>query len=136
MSGMIDGEPLAWAGSDRVIVPMPEVIDQNSCAKLGSALTGGLKQVIADFTATRWCDSSGVRELLLAYKRAADVNIEISAVVVSPTVRRVFALAGLDELMPVYESLHAALAASAAPDEPRLDQRGSPGRPVEPDWWS
>jgi anti-sigma B factor antagonist len=140
MSGTIDGEPLAWAGSDRVIVPMPEAIDENNCAQVGSkldlALIRGVRKVIADFTATRFCDSSGVRELLLAYKRAVDVDIEISAVIVSPNVQRVFTLAGLDDLMPVYESLAAALAASMAPDEPRLDQRDSPGRSIEPDWWS
>jgi anti-sigma B factor antagonist len=134
MSRIIDDEPLAWAGSDRVIVPMPEEIDMNNCAQVASkldlALIRGVTTVIADFTGTRFCDSSGVRELVLAHRRAVDMNIEITAAVISPTVLRIFGLAGLDELMPVYTSLSAALTASVAsgglfPDQP--DWSDQPG---------
>jgi anti-sigma B factor antagonist len=137
MSGMIDGEPLAWAGSDRVIVPMPEEIDVSNCAQIASkldlALIRGVTKVIADFTGTRFCDSSGVRELVLARSRAVDMNVEISAAVASPAVLRAFGLAGLDELISVYPSLRAALDASVASSGLFTDRRDSPGQPTGSD---
>jgi anti-sigma B factor antagonist len=137
MSEMIDGEPLAWAGSDRVIVPMPGQIDVSNCAqvalKLDLALIRGVATVIADFTGTRSCDSSGVQELVRAHSRAVDMNVGICAVVISPGVLRTFALARVDELMPVYPSLRAALDASVASGGLFPDRRDSPGLPVGSD---
>jgi anti-sigma B factor antagonist len=127
MSGIFDGEPLAWVGSDRVIVPMPEEIDVSNCAQVASkldlALIRGVTKVIADFSGTRFLDSSGVRELVRARSLAVDMNVELSAVVISPAVLRVLELAGLDKLIPVYPSLRAALDVSVAsygllPDRP------------------
>jgi len=116
---MNDGEPLAGAaGSDHVVVAMPGEIDmQNSarvCDQLNLAFLRGVAMVIADFTATSFCDSSGVRELALARRRAVDMNVELRAVVASAAVLRAFALTGLDQLMPVYASMEAALGAGPA----------------------
>ena len=111
---MNDGEPLAWSGSDRVIVAMPEEIDANNAAQvrewLNLALLRGVALVIADLSGTRFCDSSGVSELAQAHRRAVDMNVELRATAGAATVLRVFELAGLDQILPVYTSLDAALA--------------------------
>ena len=56
-----------FSGSDRVVVPMPEEIDAANSAQLGErlnlALLLGVPLVIADFTQTRFSDTSGAREL-------------------------------------------------------------------------
>jgi len=116
-----------FSGSDRVVVPMPEEIDAANSVQLGErlnlALLLGVPLVIADFTQTRFSDTSGARELALARGLAAEMKVELRAVVTSASVLRAFELAGLDELPPVYPSLDAALAASPASDDLRLLQR-------------
>jgi len=115
---MNDAEALEWAGSDRVIVAMPEEIDiTNSarvCQQLNLAFLRGVAMVVADFTATRLCDSSGARELALAHGRAIDMNVELRAVVASAAVLRVFELTGLSHVLPVYTSREAALSTGAS----------------------
>jgi anti-sigma B factor antagonist len=128
---MNDDESPAWAGSDHVVVAMPHEIDINNSAEIGYrlnlALLGGVGMVIADFTATTFTDSSGIRELALARRRAVDMNVELRAVIVSPTVLRTFALAGLDEVLPVYASMDTALAGPPAFHDTRATSRLSSG---------
>ena len=80
----------------------------------------GVRAVIADMSRTRFCDSSGIRYLLLASDRAAELNAEFRLVVQSTTVLRAFGLLGIDRLLAVYPSMEAALsnAAVAAKEEP------------------
>lgn len=118
---MSDGAAFASAGSDRAIVAMPEAIDITNSAQISEqlnlALLRGVALVVADFTPTSFCDSSGVRELALARKRAAGMHVDLRAVVPSAVVLRAFELAGLDGLLPVYASLAAALDGGPAPGD-------------------
>jgi len=127
---MTDGEPLASSGGDRVVVPMPEEIDVSNSAQVGErlnlALLRGVPMVIADFTQTRFSDISGAQVLALVRGLAAELNVGLRAVVASAAVLRAFELAGLDELVPVYPSLAAALVASPASDDLRLVHRDLP----------
>jgi anti-sigma B factor antagonist len=72
-----------------------------------------VETVIADMTATVFCDSSGVHAIMHAYESAAARDIRMR-LAVSPTtsVRRVLELIGVSRLMPVYPSLKEALEAS------------------------
>lgn len=122
---MDDGErPVRAAGP--VVVAMPEEIDINNSSQVGRqlslALLAGATTVIVDFTATTFCGSSGIMEVALAHRQAADMNAELRLVAPSDAVLRVMALTGLDKLAPVYQSLGAALdahsAAEPAPSPP------------------
>jgi anti-sigma B factor antagonist len=133
---MNDDESPAWAGSDHVVVAMPHEIDINNSAEIGYqlnlALLRGVGMVIADFTATTFSDSSGIRELALARRRASDMNVELRAVFVSPPVLRTFALAGLDQVLPVYASLETALVGTPVSDDIQASSKpvlgnGEPG---------
>ena len=82
---------------------------------MGSALVSGFTVVVADMTATTFCDSSGARILVLAWEQAAVNGIDLRIVVPAAAVRRGFALMGLDGFLPFYPSLSAALTAHPAP---------------------
>ena len=60
------------------VVTLPVTVDtaasRSLCGQLGSALASATT-VIADMTATRSCDSSGARILLLAQEQAAATGV-------------------------------------------------------------
>jgi anti-anti-sigma factor len=95
------------------VVTLPGSIDFSSARRLGgelgSVLASGVTTVIADMTATTFCDSSGARILVAASEQAAANNIEMLLVVPSTFVLRALALMGLDRV-PVYLTLDGALA--------------------------
>ena len=72
-------------------------------------MASGVTTVIADMTATTFCDSSGARILVAACEQAAADNIEMRLVVPSAFVLRALRLMGLGGL-PVYLTLDGALA--------------------------
>jgi anti-sigma B factor antagonist len=125
------------------IVTLPDEIDITNAQSVGdelrSAFGQGVQAVIADMTRTRFCDSSGVRYLLLASDRAAELSADFRLVVQSPAVLRVFHVLGVDRLLALYPSLEAALSNSAnaaAQEEPgpraltRAHSASTGGRPV------
>ena len=100
------------------VLALPAEIDTTSarrlCGEVGAALISGASVVVADMTATTFCDSSGARILVLAWEQAAMNDIELRIVVPSAAVRRGFALMGIDGFLPFYPSLSAALEAEPA----------------------
>lgn len=95
------------------VVTLPAKVDtaasRRLCGQLGSALASAAT-VIADMTATRICESSGVHLLLLAQEQATATGVELRLVVPSAAVLRTLAVTGADWLLPVYPSLEDALA--------------------------
>ena len=99
-----------------VIVPLPAEIDiSNSAsvgAELGAACASGAGVVVADLTATAFCDSSGIRYLLLAHDEAAAHDAELRlAVQPDGMVLRMLTLMGLHHVLRVHVSLDEAMAA-------------------------
>ena len=108
------------------IVTAPEEIDITNAPELRSALleaaARGHGTLVADMTRTRFCDSSGLHTLLAAHKRAHAEGSELLLVMTSPPVLRVFALAGIDHMIPNFTSLdealtHRSVNGSAAPGQ-------------------
>jgi anti-anti-sigma regulatory factor len=63
----------------------------------------GAPVIVADFTATTFCDSAGLRRLILIHKRAAVRDIELRlAVTPGGAVARVIELMGVDRRLLVY----------------------------------
>ena len=100
------------------VLTLPAEIDITNArrlsAEVNSALVSGATVVVADMTATTFCDSAGARTLVLAWEEAAVNGIELRIVVPSAAVRRGFALMGLGGFLPFYPSLSAALTAEPA----------------------
>jgi anti-sigma B factor antagonist len=101
-----------------VVVALPAEIDMASADRvgqqIGAAFAPGVKTVIADMTATRFCDSSGISVLVRAHKQAAANGTQLQLVVQSPVVLRSLRLVQLEDLLPIYPTLSQALAAGPA----------------------
>ncbi|HEV2377863.1 MAG TPA: STAS domain-containing protein [Streptosporangiaceae bacterium] len=97
-----------------VVVALPAEMDMANAGhlaqQLGSALAPGVKTVIADMTATTFCDSSGISVLVRAHRQAAANRTELRLVVPFPAVLRALTLVQLDQLLPIYPCLSEALA--------------------------
>jgi anti-sigma B factor antagonist len=99
-----------------VIVPLPAEIDISNSesvgAELGAACASGAGVVVADLTATAFCDSSGIRYLLLAHDAAAAHDAELRlAVQPDGAVLRMLTMMGLHRILQVHVSLDEATAA-------------------------
>jgi len=98
-----------------VVVALPAEIDMASADRvgqqLGAAFAPGVKTVIADMTATRFCDSSGISALVRAHKQAVANGAQLRLVVLSTAVLRSLRLVQMDYLLPIYPTLSQDLAA-------------------------
>jgi anti-sigma B factor antagonist len=99
-----------------VVVPLPAEIDISNSesvgAELGAACASGAGVIIADLTSTAFCDSSGVRYLLLAHDEATAHHAQLRlAVQPDGMVLRMLTLMGLHRVLQVHVSLDEATAA-------------------------
>jgi anti-anti-sigma factor len=100
------------------VVAAPEEIDITNAEALRSALIAaaadGHGTFVVDMTGTQFCDSSGLHTLIAAHKRAEAEGREVLLVISGTAVLRVFALTGMDRVIPNFTSLAEALAQTAA----------------------
>lgn len=102
------------AGS-AIIVPLPAEIDLTNCEqvhdRLNAAVACGAAVVIADFTATRFCDCGSLRRLLTVQQRAAARGGQLRLVIPPGSlVRRIADLTGLDRELHTYSTTQEATA--------------------------
>jgi anti-sigma B factor antagonist len=112
---MADPVPVLPAQPGPVVVALPVEIDIANARRvrqeLYSALATGAAVVVADMTATTFCDSMGCRALIMAHRQARAGNAELRLAVPSAGVLRVMAITCMDKVLRIYPSLDAALAA-------------------------
>jgi anti-sigma B factor antagonist len=103
-----------------VIVPLPAEIDMANEEDVGeqlrAAFAPGVTIVIADLGSTVFCGTSGIRQLVIAHKRAVASNRELRVIISSAGVLRILAILEVDRVLEIYPDLAAALTAGAAPD--------------------
>jgi anti-sigma B factor antagonist len=96
------------------IVAAPEEIDITNAAGLRAALLEAAAQgegtVVVDMSQTQFCDSAGLHVLVRAHKRAQAVGGEVRLVISAATVLRIFAVTGIDRMIPKFSTLDEALA--------------------------
>jgi anti-sigma B factor antagonist len=116
---MAQVQPPARARISSAVVTLPAEIDMANAdrvvADLRAAFAPGVTIVVADMTATTFCDSRGIHALVMAHQRAGASGAELRLVVPSACVLRVLALTGLDRWLAIYPSLQEALAVQPAP---------------------
>ena len=100
------------------VVTLPAHIEESNAGRIReqllSVLGRGAGELIVDMTATVLCDYAGQDAVARACHRAVASGTQLRLVITAQIVRRGFRLSGLDQLIPVYPTLQAATAASAA----------------------
>ena len=102
---MIEGVP--------VIVASEEIDITNADGlrtALDEAAVHGDGRFVVDMTRTRFCDTAGLHALVTAHKRASAEDGQMLLVMPDPGVLRIFAITGLDTVIPHTASLEEALA--------------------------
>jgi anti-anti-sigma factor len=122
-----------------VMVALPHEIDLTNADSVGEQLAAawapGAAMVIADMTATTFCDSTGIRMLVLACQQATDHGTELRLLVTRPGVWRAMKAMGADLALPVYQSLHEALAGSRVRGPQARPSAGDKCRPTRAGRW-
>jgi anti-sigma B factor antagonist len=112
------------------VVAAPEEIDITNAEALRTALrkaaTNGHRTLVVDMTRTQFCDASGLHTLAATQKRTQAEGRELLLVIPGTAVLRVFALIGMDRVIPNFTSLAEALAAT----DRRDDQPALSGEPT------
>jgi anti-sigma B factor antagonist len=105
------------SASSQVVV-FPVEADVSCSEAVGETLLAafgpGVSVVIADMSATEYCDSSAIRQLIIAYKQAASTGAELRVVTASPAVRRVLNVLEVDQLLNLYPDMASALARASS----------------------
>jgi anti-sigma B factor antagonist len=95
------------------IVTFPADVDITNSDVVGSALLAafrpGVPVVIADLSQTEFCDSTGIRWLLIASNQAVCTGSQLRVVVGESAVRRSLHVLGADQTLAVYPDMQAAL---------------------------
>jgi anti-anti-sigma factor len=93
-------------------------------ADLIAAVDRGAPIVIADLTATNFCDCAGARALILASRHTASRGAELRAAAAARALLRMFELAGVKAVLRVWPSV-AAAALVPSDGDPGLTRRGT-----------
>ncbi len=124
-----DGFPIEVAEGVPVLAA-PEEIDITNAEALRTALlkaaTNGHRTLVVDMTRTQFCDASGLHALAAAQERTQAEGRELLLVIPGTAVLRVFALIGMDRVIPNFTSLAEALAST----DRRDDQPALSGEPT------
>jgi anti-anti-sigma factor len=111
------------------VVAAPQEIDASNADRLRAVLLEaacrGHGTFVVDMSRTQFCDAAGVGVLVRAHNRALAEGGELRLVIpASALVLRVFAVTGLDRVIPNFADLDEALQpAPAAPAPPRPRRR-------------
>jgi len=111
-----------------VLVTLPGEIDlasrEHAYDQLYAAVASGARLVIADLSATTFCDGGSLRRLIAVQNRAAAQDVQLR-IVIPPgsAVRRLADLIGLDQPVTVFPGVREALVPYAHHDD-------GPGRPT------
>ena len=115
---MHDGRFLFEVVSGVPVVTAPEEIDITNAPDLRSALVDAAAHghgiLVVDMTRTQFCDSSGLHTLLAAHRRAQAKGGELVLVISASPVLRIFAVTGIDRMIPSFTSMDQALAQTSA----------------------
>ncbi len=111
---MIDGGCFRGVGGGMPVVAAPAEMDIATVGELRAVLlaaaVAGHAVIVVDMTGTRMCDSSGLRVLAEAHRRAMAAGGELRLVLpAAGSVVHVLALTGVSRFIPSFGSLEDAL---------------------------
>jgi anti-sigma B factor antagonist len=101
---------LWWVGQ-AAVVTLPAEIDVTNAEQtrqaLASAASHDAAVLIIDMSQTIFCDSAGVAAIIAAHTQATAAGTQLR--LTAPGVLRILTLVGVDQLVPIYPTLEAAL---------------------------
>ena len=110
-----EGRHLRGVGP-QAVVTMPAEIDVTNADEIRQALLAAASHdaavLIIDMGATTFCDSAGVQAIIDTHNQAAATHIQLR--LVATAVLRILELVGIDQLIPIYPTLEAALAGASS----------------------
>jgi anti-sigma B factor antagonist len=111
--------PVRWLNR-HALVTLPERVEESNARpvreQLLSIVDSDVLVLILDMTATTACDHAGGVALARVYQRAVASGTALRLVVTDEGVRRVLAVSGVGRLVPVYDTVAAALATTRPGD--------------------
>ena len=114
------------------VVRAPQDIDITNASDFREALLAaaerGAGTTVVDLSRTQFCDSAGLNALVAAHKRARAADGQVRLVVSDPHVLRIFAISGLDRVIPCHGDVGQALLASPGSHQASPAHRVSPAR--------
>jgi anti-sigma B factor antagonist len=100
------------AGRGCTVVWVSGELDRDTRAQLqdtlGDVVDAGARQVVLDFTAVTFMDSSGLSLLVMWLRRLGDIGGRLCLANVQKSVRDVLVLSALDTVLDVYDTVEAA----------------------------
>ncbi|HEY2505758.1 MAG TPA: STAS domain-containing protein [Streptosporangiaceae bacterium] len=104
----------------QAVLTLPAEIDITTIDEIRRALLAAVRDspavLIIDMGGTRFCDSSGVQAIIDCHRRAEATRTQLR--LVATAVTRILTLTGVDQLIPIYPTLEAALAGTAGAQSP------------------
>jgi len=108
----VEGYELRRIGQHGVVT-VPAEVDATNSAEVRQALLAAASQdlpiLIIDMSETTFCDSTGVQAIVAAHQQAAATGTRLR--LVATAALHILTVIGVDQLIPVYPDLEAALAA-------------------------
>ena len=109
-----EGGELRWMG-EQAVVTVPAEIDTINAGEVRQALLAASHDatvLIIDMSGTTFCDSAGVQAIIDTYNQVAATHTQLR--LVATAVLRILTLVGVDQVIPIYPTLEAALAGTPA----------------------
>lgn len=124
--------PVTWSGQTAQVTATGE-IDLTNAEGLRDALlstfNAGATALVVDLTLVTFLDSAGVTALVRAARRASASEAKLRLAAATLPVRRVLDLVGIDQIVPVYPSVAAALASLSGQETVMDSSTHSPSGP-------
>ena len=114
------------------VVRTPEDIDITNASDFREALLAAAERgagiTVIDLSQTQFCDSAALHALVAAHKRTRAAGGEVRLVVSDPHVLRIFAISGLDRVIPCHGDVGQALLVSSVSHQASPAHRASQAR--------
>jgi anti-sigma B factor antagonist len=108
----VDLQLSTWDGRSCTVVRVGGELDMDTSPQLQEVLRevtdGGGRQVVLDLAEVTFMDSSGLGLLMVWFKTLRDGGGRLCLAAAQPPVRTVLAMAAVDGVVDVYDSVHAA----------------------------
>ena len=96
-------------GSDRYVITVSGEVDLASSPDLDTAIIAaidsGSSSLVIDLTDVSFMDSSGLGVIVRGLKRCREADKDLDLVITNERVLKVFGITGLDQVIPIHDSV-------------------------------